>query len=454
MIKLSRDFNKMWASMAVFLLIAVVILPSLAQVALVSAEKQTSPPPFDTANPPPGTLTMDQLLVLAPPSEERASIEYEEEIDTIEDFALPDEVIAQMSQEELYELLCLPDYITPKQNALNEEAQQPQTPRATNPQPVRTIILIDEEMWTFYCLTSYAPTWGGCCYWADTILENGDNTLESYGIDFQTVQYIYWETPNSLTYSDLLTIIGGIDPRGVGADVIVLMSGQPSGMGTLPNSVVGYSYKGGRHFVMDVTVMGISNAKVFAHEASHLFWCSDHGSNLSDMCIMSYVDMYFTDRHCSSACYNTIQANKFKFDHSFALTASGQPYGSGTVAYASNLEGSWPDGYYAEIRGLTSGAGGNIVGQLDKSAYNCDIWIYAMSGATNTRLYTYISSSGNGGWVETKSQIVPYSATPQWIYCGKYSYGFQYVSIAALYENGWSANIYIDSALGHKCFSL
>jgi hypothetical protein len=72
----------------------------MAQTTLVSAEKQAIPPPFDPANPPPGTMTMDQLLALAPASEKAALTESEISIDTIEDFALPSEVVAKMSQEE------------------------------------------------------------------------------------------------------------------------------------------------------------------------------------------------------------------------------------------------------------------------------------------------------------------------------------------------------------------
>jgi hypothetical protein len=442
-----HNFTKMGTIMTVFLLVAVAILPAMAQTALVSAEKQAIPPPFDPANPPPGTMTMDQLLALAPASEKAALTESEISIDTIEDFALPSEVVAKMSQEELYELMCLPGYFTPKQTSLNDNVQPTQTLRGANPLPVKTIILLDEEAWATYHMIRYPypPTWQELCNWANNILAGANNFLNPHDIDFQTALHIYWESPDGKTYEELLTLIRKIDPRDVGADVMVLLSGQASGMGVLPNSVVGIAATGDRYAIMHVApVFVVPNSRVLLHELSHLFWCPDHGSNLLNPCIMNApIDMYFTDQYCSS-CSNTIDTYKFKFDHDYVLNVIGtSPFGSGVIYDPGLLEGPFPDGGCTRIYGGSNTHGGNIVGQLD-AAMKGSIYLFARSATYNTRLYTYVSTSSSGPWELIKNQVVYYDSEMKWIYCGENNNKRPYIAIAAVYDGGM-ADIRIDS---------
>jgi hypothetical protein len=296
----------MAVSTVIFLLITISIMPSIthATITSVSEEKQAISPPFDLSNPPPGTMTMDQLIAIASTSKDFGSAEYEPLFDTIDNFALHSDVRASMSQEEWYELLCLPGYFTPKQTSLSEIAEQEQTTR-TNPQPVQAIISIDAEMWAYYCSITYGPYfWESCCAWANNILEAGDDILEmGYGIDFRSHTYVYWDTPDNLNYFQLLDIVKSIDPTTIGADVMIVMSGQDSG------NIAGAVEPVYRlHGIMNVLCS--PNANLFQHEVSHMYWCPDH-PYVPKECNM--CDCFGTRTYCSS-CHSTLNTNRFRFD--------------------------------------------------------------------------------------------------------------------------------------------
>jgi hypothetical protein len=73
------------------------------------------------------------------------------------------------------------------------------------------------------------------------------------------------------------------------------------------------------------------------------------------------------------------------------------------------------------------------------------IYLYGYSASGYyTHLYVYVSYNNNYDWTRTSVQTV-YPSSAAWIDCGSYSGNFRYIAIAAIDDNGMSANIYIDS---------
>ena len=120
-------------------------------------------------------------------------------------------------------------------------------------------------------------------------------------------------------------------------------------------------------------------------------------------------------------------------------------WANGAVNNPSNLIGD-PDGYYAQIYGGNYNDGGNIVGWMNDVATG-HIYLYGYSGdGYYTHLYVYVSYNNNNDWTQTSVQTVYGDGSgPYWIDCGSYSGSFRYIAIAAIDDNGMSANIFIDS---------
>jgi hypothetical protein len=123
--------------------------------------------------------------------------------------------------------------------------------------------------------------------------------------------------------------------------------------------------------------------------------------------------------------------------------ASHSTYGYGSVNNPNGLIGNSNDGSYVQIYGGNGGDGGNIVGVMNGQATGT-IYIYGYSASGYyTHLYVYVSTNDNT-WTRTSVQTVnPGSAG--WINCGSYSGTFNYIAIAAIDDNGMSANLLIDS---------
>jgi hypothetical protein len=427
--------------MAVFLLIAAAIMPATVQADPILTEKQPDLSQYSRPYPVPKYMTMDELLALAPASAEERSITYERMIETIEQWTLPDEIIAQMSQEELNDLKCLPSEFTPtNQFDLKEENPQEQQTRGT-PQTVKVALIVDDNMLNTYKYTNpYAP-FNECMQWAETWAKNitayANNILGNRSITFQIVDIAYWESPNNVGYEALLDAIQAVDPRGIGDSVVILMTGQSDG------THAGVSNRGGRHFVMGVAIPNVPVDRLFAHEASHLYRCKDHPTS---GCLMnSSPPTLATDQYCS-VCYQTMSDNANKFDHYGVAQCTGWNefyYPWGQVFDPYGIEGSIPDGYMAGILGQATNAGGNIVGRLDKSVSNHAVSLY-VGAPWYTPIYVYVSSDGYN-WNEIAHQVVPYNQYMQWVNCGSYSGSFEYVAIAARAESGYNAYIGIDS---------
>jgi hypothetical protein len=108
------------------------------------------------------------------------------------------------------------------------------------------------------------------------------------------------------------------------------------------------------------------------------------------------------------------------------------------------LIGSSNDGSYVQLWGGNPGDGGQIVGWMSQTA-NGHIYLYGHSGpGYYTHLYTFVSYNNNYDWTQTSVQTVS-GTNDRWIDCGSYSGNFRYIAIAAIDDNGMSANIFIDS---------
>jgi hypothetical protein len=143
-------------------------------------------------------------------------------------FEIPPEVKATMSKEELYALQAIPGYFKPQQVSVPGGQQM----LLTNPQPVKAVVCVDEEMRAVLADRLWLPyesvSWEQVYDWAGNILEGGDDYLEiPFGIDIQMTISTHWDTPDNLDIYGLLYLIDDVDPRDVGCDIIVLMTGQP-----------------------------------------------------------------------------------------------------------------------------------------------------------------------------------------------------------------------------------
>jgi hypothetical protein len=120
-------------------------------------------------------------------------------------------------------------------------------------------------------------------------------------------------------------------------------------------------------------------------------------------------------------------------------------YGHGAVYNPTGIVGSSNDGNYAVIAGPNFGDGGNIVGWMNAEAHG-HIYLYGYSApGYYTHLYVFVSYNNNNDWSQTSVQTV-YPGSAQWIDCGSYYGGnFRYIAIAAIDDNGMSANLYMDS---------
>jgi hypothetical protein len=125
-----------------------------------------------------------------------------------------------------------------------------------------------------------------------------------------------------------------------------------------------------------------------------------------------------------------------------------QGYGAGYVSNSDGARWSPPDNDLALIYGVSSGAGGQIVGYMSGVSKG-NIWVYAASvHGYNTRLYVYVSND-NKNWYPAPipSQVVYGGTGWSWVHFGNYNSNFQYIGIAAINNQGQPVNIYIDSAI-------
>ena len=145
---------------------------------------------------------------------------------------------------------------------------------------------------------------------------------------------------------------------------------------------------------------------------------------------------------------------QYSYVQSVALPAT--HYGTaGRVDNPSYVKGRFPDGERAHIVGIwTYGDGGNILCHLDKSSKGT-VAIFAQSITSATKIYVYTSPTGlANSWTEITSSTgigkwVYKNVNDEmaWVVCGSNNANFEYIAIAAIYENNQPANIYIDTVI-------
>jgi hypothetical protein len=256
------------------------------------------------------SMSMAELQSTVKPSNEETSTRLSEPGYA---FNIPPEMQANLTKEEFYRLQGIPGYFTPKQDSVQQISGE-QVLLETYPPPVKAVVVVDEEMkWRLQSILGREVTWDAVQSWARSILEGGDDYLESpFGIDIQATIVVNWEdSPDDADIGTLLDDIEVIPPEGVGCDILLLMTGQISGLGT-----VGLANHMGQHFVMSVQVGYVIN--LFQHETTHLFGPRDHGDDLWTYCIMSYVYTPYHRGYCEPCTANI-------YDHRYRFTTINNP---------------------------------------------------------------------------------------------------------------------------------
>ncbi|MCW4018199.1 MAG: PKD domain-containing protein [Candidatus Bathyarchaeota archaeon] len=146
-----------------------------------------------------------------------------------------------------------------------------------------------------------------------------------------------------------------------------------------------------------------------------------------------------------AASYNTVTVQNPPTNY-WVSSIVPQPttYGNGAINNPNGLVGSSNNANFVQIYGGNSGDGGNIVGAMNAPAHgNIKIYGYSAPGYW-THIHVYVSYNANNDWVPVSNQTIT-SSSPYWINCGNYPSDFRYIAIAALYESGYSANLFVDS---------
>ncbi|MDR0460787.1 MAG: rhodanese-like domain-containing protein [Nitrososphaerota archaeon] len=120
-------------------------------------------------------------------------------------------------------------------------------------------------------------------------------------------------------------------------------------------------------------------------------------------------------------------------------------HGYGAVTNRPGLVGSAPDGSFVQLYGGNLHDGGHIVGYMDAVAHG-SISVYGYSGTGYyTHFYVYVSNDYYN-WSLVKVQTVYGDGSgTKWIDCGSFNGNFRYIGLAAIDDQGMSANMYIDA---------
>ena len=118
----------------------------------------------------------------------------------------------------------------------------------------------------------------------------------------------------------------------------------------------------------------------------------------------------------------------------------------GSVNNPWGLTGSYNDGSFVQLYGGNYGDGANVVGSMNDQSHG-SICLYCYSGSGYyTHVYTYVSYNDNNDWTQTSAQTVYGDGSgAHWVYCGSYSGNFRYIAIAAIDDNGMSANLFVNT---------
>jgi hypothetical protein len=324
---------------------------------------------------------------------------------------------------------------------------------AANPKPIKTLILIDEEAEAYF----NKPTWAQTCAQANNILEGGDDYLEvPYGLDFQTVDYQRWASPNNMNYTLLLREIADNFPANNNYDVVVLMTGQAD----IGSNYIGLARLMGNHFVMDVDygTFGLGHhhgtplANLFHHEASHLFNCLDHDPGYTALCIMSYFWDSSLRSYCSN-CQTALWRNQLHYNIvGYVNGATVASTGNGYVSDKDAIQWMGVNGSFAR---LNSGSLGNkavlnvrMVNKYNQYAsLSGNVQLRGYSGSSLGNHLIVYSSNDNVNWVKILDTNV-YTNGPSGefnIDCG-YVSNVQWLSIVVYNDYNYVGDVYLNKA--------
>lgn len=200
------------------------------------------------------------------------------------------------------ERLALSGYVTP-----NMEPSNPSV-NALVPAPVNTMVIVDDDALAFFAVSGGIFGYNSNGYVAAMdILEGGDNPFWSnFQIDFVVSDLRYWASPNT-DMKSLLAWAMATFPKPSGIDVRYVLTGQ----NTFPIGGIAYYDT----FIVSAYVvlynLGVRIENTWQHEASHLYYCGDHGWLDFTPCIMNYWYPWFA-AWCSG-CWSTIYRNRFRF---------------------------------------------------------------------------------------------------------------------------------------------
>ena len=285
-------------------------------------------------------MSMEQLMAKTGYSEKVLDKEKDTLSEPAGSFDIQPEVKAKMSREEICKQTLVPGYASQEQipqlstdktsipisSVRQEIIYQADSLelKSCGPEPVLAVVICDEEMRLQLGIDLGRPAelvpWDWVYAWANDILEAGDDPLESeFEINIVMDTPVHWDdSPDDIGLLELLWIIDGIPPQGVGCDIMILMSGEVDyvrdGCAYTPNLGTG------RHFAMKCYVAW--NARLFQHECSHLFGPTDyHQWDALPVCVMGWLWDSVTPNYCST-CTNIINSYAGRFNDDPPVTVT------------------------------------------------------------------------------------------------------------------------------------
>lgn len=161
-------------------------------------------------------------------------------------------------------------------------------------------IVADEEYRSYY-----GSNWKSKAYNA---VETADNAFYSdHNINFVVSKYTEWDSNDNVHDSRLLSEAqseAGWNTNHQGMDMMAIFTNQKT-------DNRGWSEIGGDAWIMKHQISATWDWHLAQHEASHNYYCPDHGY-LGTVCIMTYTYMMITDDWCAN-CDRIIETNRNHF---------------------------------------------------------------------------------------------------------------------------------------------
>jgi hypothetical protein len=109
-------------------------------------------------------------------------------------------------------------------------------------------------------------------------------------------------------------------------------------------------------------------------------------------------------------------------------------YGAAWINDASNVVGSYPDSYYAQMIAVGQDSHAFISAHMNEAAFG-QVWVNCQSLTSQSDLLVYVSFD-DSTWTFLSEQIIGYTSGAQWVNCGGTTSGYNYVLLVV--HNGGS----------------